>query len=81
MRHISYFDRIPYSFVCPSPNCGQQFELILRSLIQADEVTCPGCGAVIDIRESKRAGDLGLTFNDAGELDKQATQEPNSVAP
>jgi hypothetical protein len=72
MRHMSYFDKLPYSFVCPSPNCGRQFEQILRSLVQADEVTCPGCGAVIDLRESKSTGDLGLTFNHASELDKQA---------
>ena len=79
MRHISYFDRLPYSFVCPSPSCGRQFEQILRSLIGADEVTCPGCGAVIDIRETKRTGDLGLTLKNAGELDEQSMQQPNPV--
>jgi hypothetical protein len=67
----SYFDQLLYSFICQNPKCGQQFAQTLRSLINANEVACPKCGAAIDIRESKRTGDIRLTLKAAGELDKQ----------
>jgi DNA-directed RNA polymerase subunit RPC12/RpoP len=71
----SYFDQLLYSFICKDPKCGQQFAQTLRSLIKANEVVCPKCGTAIDIRESRRTGDIGLTLNDAAELDKQRDQK------
>jgi len=66
----SHLDYPPHIFQCENPQCGNAFEKSLGSLVYANEVVCPKCGTSIDIRESKRTGDLGLWFSTAGELDK-----------
>ncbi|MGH6642620.1 MAG: FmdB family zinc ribbon protein [Bradyrhizobium sp.] len=71
----SYFDKILYDFKCESPVCGQKFQEILGRLLQANEVVCPKCGVAVDIRESKRTGDIGKAFDTANQLDKQGPQE------
>ena len=72
---ISYFDQMTHPFKCSNPKCGEPFKKPLRSLFHADEVVCPKCGATEDIRESKRAGSIGLDFHTASELDKQVSKE------
>lgn len=66
---VSYFDQIPYTFKCESPECGKQFQKILWSFLQADKVVCPECGMSIGIRESKRHGDIAKRIDTAQQLD------------
>ena len=49
----SYLDEYMHQFTCDGPECRKTFKHVLRSLIEPDEVTCPYCGVVKDIRESK----------------------------
>ena len=72
---VSYFDQLFYAFRCENPQCGKEFEQILRGLLKTNEVTCPECGAAIDIREAKSTGDLGKKFDTASQLDKQAMKK------
>jgi hydrogenase maturation factor HypF (carbamoyltransferase family) len=75
MAAISYFDQTPHSFTCPNPQCGQVFQEPYRRLLHLDEVACPACGTTIDMRESKRTGEIGLWFNTIAELDKKANEK------
>ncbi len=52
--------------------CGETFKQVLRRLLQADEIICPKCGMAIDIRESKRTGEIGKDFDTATQLDIKA---------
>ena len=61
-----------YKFQCPSPMCARPFQRILRTLLRANKVACPYCGAEIDIRQSKSIGAIGKALEEANELDKQA---------
>jgi len=74
-KPLSFFDQHSYTFKCERPECGKVFKQILRSLVYAKEVVCPKCGAVMDIREAKRHGDVGKALDTASELDKQARQK------
>jgi transcription elongation factor Elf1 len=71
----SHFDQLSHSFTCPNWQCGQVFQETYRRLIHLDEVVCPACGATIDIRESKRTGEVGSWFNTVAELDKKANEK------
>ena len=71
----SYFDQMSHPFKCAKPQCGEVFNETYRRLLKADEVTCPKCGTSIDIRESKRTGEIGLWFNTVSELDKKANEK------
>ena len=59
----SYLE-IRYSFVCPKVDCAVQFEQSLSELLKIDKVSCPQCRKSIDIRESKRTGDLSQILRD-----------------
>ncbi len=67
----SYFDQMSHTIKCPAPECGKTFEQTYRSLVETDKVVCPACGTTIDIRESKRTGEIGLWFNTLAELGKK----------
>jgi len=75
MRRISFFDEYSYMFQCANPDCGETFNQRLGSLLYADKVVCPKCGAAIDITESKRTGDIGKWFDTATELDKKVRKK------
>jgi hypothetical protein len=62
-----------YKFQCPSPMCARPFQRILRTLIRANKVACPYCGAEIDIRQSKSIGPIGNALEKANE--RQASQK------
>jgi rubredoxin len=66
---ISHFDKLSHHFTCPNPQCGKVFEKTYRSLLYPNEVACPTCGATIDIRESKSAGEIGRMFDTCQQLD------------
>ena len=68
---ISYFDEVPHPFKCAKPQCGKVFFKSYRRLIQADKVVCPKCRTTIDIRESKRTGDIGSWIYTIAELQKK----------
>jgi hydrogenase maturation factor HypF (carbamoyltransferase family) len=68
---ISYFDQMLHTFNCENPQCGHCFQEPLRSLLYADEISCPKCRTKIDIRASKSSGQLGKDFDTAVELDKK----------
>jgi len=53
---------LQYSFVCLNPACRNQFEVLLRELFNSDFVPCPKCSNEIDIRQSKKNGDLAELF-------------------
>ena len=72
---ISPFDDFFHDFKCESPKCGETFSHVLRSLLDADEVVCPKCGTAIDIRESKRTGEIWHDFDNASELEKKINEE------
>jgi hypothetical protein len=59
----SNLDKLRYSFICRNPQCGRQFEKILSSLVDADEVACPICGAAINLYDSKLIGDIRYTWS------------------
>jgi hypothetical protein len=65
---------IPYSFVCPNVTCQHQFEETLARLINRDRVPCPVCRTFIDIRESKRTGDLSQIFRDLHDFQKSRSK-------
>jgi hypothetical protein len=67
----SYFDQLLHPFKCPAAQCGQIFKQTYRSLLHENEVICPKCAASIDIRKSKRAGEIGSWINTVTELDKK----------
>ena len=67
----SHFDQMSHSIKCSNAECGEIFQQTYRNLLQADEVSCPKCGTVQDIRESKRTGEIGSWFNTMAELDKK----------
>jgi hypothetical protein len=71
----NYFDQVSHPFHCKNPQCGARFEIVLRSLICVNEIICPKCGAVEDIRESKRAGQIGKDFDMATELDNKLNEK------
>ena len=72
---ISHFDKMLHTFTCENTKCSKTFQQVLRSLLNADKVICPECGTAIDIRESKRTGNIGIDFDAADQLDKQTRQE------
>jgi hypothetical protein len=72
-RSKSYLDKLLYSFICPNMECGIQFTQLLRSLVEADQVRCPRCGTVIDIRQSKGGGEIGQIIQEAISLDRAQT--------
>lgn len=65
---VDWFKEKFYAFTCENPQCGEGFEQILGSLVEVDEVVCPKCATTIDIRESKRHGDIAHDFDTANEL-------------
>ena len=67
---VSYLS-LRYSFICPNPECHNQFEERLGALQNADSVTCPNCGIAIDIRESRQTGDLAQVLREVREIDKK----------
>ena len=69
----NWFD-IPYSFVCPNVTCQRQFEETLVWLTSRDRVPCPVCRSFIDIRESKRTGDLSQIFRDVHSFEKSRSK-------
>ena len=71
MRH---FFGIPYSFVCPNVTCQRQFEETLAWLTSRDRVPSPVCRSFIDIRESKRTGDLSQIFRDVHNFEKSRSK-------
>jgi transcription initiation factor IIE alpha subunit len=71
----SYFDQLSHPFQCKNPQCRENFEKPLRSLVIVDEVVCPKCGSTQDIRESKRTGEIGKDFDTATELDKKNNKQ------
>jgi hypothetical protein len=72
---ISHLDQLTHPFQCENAECGKPFEKVLRSLLNAKEVTCPHCGAPEDIRTRKSTGDIGRAFDLANQLDIQADQK------
>jgi len=66
----SHFDNSFYPFRCE--NCGTSFKKILRILVESDEVGCPRCRTIIDVRESKRTGDISRALDSAGEQDQRS---------
>jgi len=71
----SHFDTMSHEFECPKPECRHVFPETYRRLLKLDEVVCPKCGATIDIRESKRTGEVGSWINTVSELDKKACKK------
>jgi hypothetical protein len=72
---VSRFDEMLHTFRCENPQCGETFQHLLRRLLDLKEVVCPKCGTAIDIRESKRTGEIGLDFATASEIDKQRMEK------
>jgi DNA-directed RNA polymerase subunit RPC12/RpoP len=64
----SHFDNTFYLFRCAT--CGMRFKKILRVLVDSDEVRCPRCHAIIDIRDSKRIGDINEALAIAAQQDR-----------
>jgi hypothetical protein len=65
----SAFDEHFHTFKCPNPQCGQVFEKTYRRLLYLNEIACPKCRAVINIRESKLTGEIGKWFDTCQQLD------------
>ena len=53
-------EQIIHHFRCQ--RCGKKFDKRLSELQRVDEVSCPKCGTVIDVRESKSTGAIGKDF-------------------
>jgi hypothetical protein len=71
----SIYDEWLYDLDCANPKCRKRFQKILRSLVNVNEVPCPHCGTVIDIRESKSTGAIGHAFDTANQIDIQRRTE------
>ena len=71
----SHLDQMLYSFTCKNPQCGNDFQHVLRSLLKTDEVICPKCGTTIDIRKTKTSETFRKALDIANQLDKQAMKK------
>jgi DNA-directed RNA polymerase subunit RPC12/RpoP len=64
----SHFENTFFPFQCET--CGTRFKTVLRVLIELDAVRCPRCHGKVDIRESKRAGDISRALVTAAQQDQ-----------
>jgi len=67
----SQFDLHYCSFVCRHPRCRHDFRKSLRALSFLNEVACPRCGTIEDIRDEKTSGKISKAFETAAKLDHQ----------
>ncbi|MGO8840662.1 MAG: hypothetical protein ACLQF1_05840 [Methyloceanibacter sp.] len=71
-------EQIIHHFRCQ--RCGKKFDKRLSELQRVDEVSCPKCGTVIDVRESKSTGAIGKDFDTANEQNKRRGPDPDEAA-
>jgi DNA-directed RNA polymerase subunit RPC12/RpoP len=72
-RFMSLLEQLCHTLKCSE--CSEVFDQNYRSLLEADVITCPKCWKPMDLRESKRTGEIGSWFNTIAKLDKQFTPE------
>ena len=66
----SYLDLMTFPLTHPVPECGAEFSVVLRGLIDRTAVTCPSCGLSVDLTWAKGAIDKLVRI--AAELDGTA---------
>ena len=72
---VSHFDQMSHTFRCQNVKCRKVFPIVLRELLKADHVDCPGCGHSISILDSKKKGALRKDFDAAQNLDIAARRK------
>lgn len=71
---ITMFDQMFFELECPNAKCGKQIKEVLSQFRDVDEIACPHCSVVVNLKADSIKGSLDKLFDTATELDKQARQ-------
>ena len=72
MATHKFADLLFLKFPCSAPKCGKPIEKVIREFKGRDNISCPSCGTVVDLKRYKGAIEDAIEFT--AELDKKVRE-------